>query len=155
MRKNIRLKNYDYSSDGYYFVTIDTDYMRPYLQGDIRNIVVAELARLNTFEGVKVDYSIIMSNYIHLIIIFAGNKYSLFEIIRQFKSKTTVFAKKYAPTAMSGQLQRLWQPGYYEHIIRNEKALFRIREYIQNNPATEKINFEQFYDVLSTIPPCN
>ncbi len=27
-----------------------------------------------------------------------------------------------------------WQPNYYEHIIRNEKELSRIREYIQNNP---------------------
>ena len=47
--KNIRLKTYNYGSDGYYFVTINTNYGRPYLQGDIRNIVVAELARLNIF----------------------------------------------------------------------------------------------------------
>ena len=51
-------------------MTINTNYGRPYLQGDIRSIVVAELARLNTFEGVKVDYCIVMSNHIHVIIIF-------------------------------------------------------------------------------------
>ena len=28
-----------------------------------------------------------------------------------------------------------WQRGYYEHVIRNEKALDRIRAYIANNPA--------------------
>ena len=68
--KNIRLKTYNYGSDGYYFVTINTNYGHPYLQGDIRNTVVAELARLNTFEGVEVDYYIVMSNHIHVIIIF-------------------------------------------------------------------------------------
>ena len=29
----------------------------------------------------------------------------------------------------------LWQRSYYEHVIRNEKALNRIRDYIANNPA--------------------
>ena len=28
----------------------------------------------------------------------------------------------------------IWQPNYYEHIIRNEKSLYEIRNYIQNNP---------------------
>jgi REP element-mobilizing transposase RayT len=28
----------------------------------------------------------------------------------------------------------IWQPNYYEHIIRNEKSLYEIRKYIQNNP---------------------
>ena len=28
-----------------------------------------------------------------------------------------------------------WQRGYYEHVVRNEKALDRIRAYIANNPA--------------------
>ncbi len=141
--KNIRLKTYDYSSDGYYFVTINTNYGRLYLQGDIRSIVVAELARLNTFEGVKVDYYIVMSSHIHVIIIFEKSRYPLFEIIRRFKSKTTVFVRKYANQGW--QLQKLWQPGYYEHIIRNENALAKIREYIINNPNAEKIKFEEFY----------
>ncbi len=39
----------------------------------------------------------------------------------------------------------IWQPNYYEHIIRNEKALYKIRKYIQENPDVEKLNFKQFY----------
>ncbi len=30
--------------------------------------------------------------------------------------------------------KRLWQRNFYEHIIRNEKEYFAIREYIKNNP---------------------
>jgi putative transposase len=31
--------------------------------------------------------------------------------------------------------KRLWQRNYYEHVIRNEADLNRIRDYIQSNPA--------------------
>jgi len=34
-----------------------------------------------------------------------------------------------------GKRGHLWQRGYCEHVIRNEKALDRIRAYIANNPA--------------------
>jgi len=35
----------------------------------------------------------------------------------------------------AGKRGVVWQRGYYEHVIRNEKALDRIRNYIANNPA--------------------
>jgi hypothetical protein len=40
---------------------------------------------------------------------------------------------------------KFWQRNYYEHVIRNEYALLKIREYIQNNPLAENIKFEEFY----------
>jgi len=40
---------------------------------------------------------------------------------------------------------RLRQPNYYEHIIRNETVLNKIREYIEINPHLEQIMFDQFY----------
>jgi len=43
-------------------------------------------------------------------------------------------ANSNAPATNKG----IWQPNYYEHIIRNEKALLKIREYIENNPLVEK-----------------
>jgi len=33
----------------------------------------------------------------------------------------------------------IWQWNYYEHIIRSEKELEKIREYIENNPLVEKL----------------
>jgi REP element-mobilizing transposase RayT len=41
--------------------------------------------------------------------------------------------------------KEFWQRNYYEHIIRNEEALSKIREYIQNNPMADRIRFEEFY----------
>jgi len=46
---------------------------------------------------------------------------------------------------------KLWQRNYYEHIIRNENELNRIREYIINNPMQwaldgENPDVEKFVD---------
>ena len=48
-----------------------------------------------------------------------------------------------AKQALPLQMNRLWQPNYYEHVIRNEGALEKIREYIQNNPEKEKFNWDE------------
>jgi len=37
---------------------------------------------------------------------------------------------------------RLWQRNYYEHVIRDEESLNRIREYILNNPAQWAFDLE-------------
>ena len=56
---------------------------------------------------------------------------SLGAIVRSFKSATTqrINARRGVPGAP------MWQRNYYEHIIRNDQSLQRIREYIKNNPA--------------------
>jgi len=74
---------------------------------------------------------------LHLILIFEGCKIKLGEIIRRFKAKTSKEANV-----------SLWQPNYYKHVIRNEKALNKIREYIHNNPLKEQIDFEEIYKNL-------
>lgn len=132
--KNIRFSHYDYAQDGYYFVTICTNYHRPYLS-ELREKICRTIQKLDEVDGVTVDYFVVMPTHIHLIIILANCKISLGEIIRRFKASSSREAGI-----------RLWQPNYYEHVIRNEKALFRIREYIQNNPLKEKIDFERIYE---------
>ena len=53
---------------------------------------------------------------------------SLSMMIRQFKSAVTRYARQIIP-------QFGWQPNYYYSIVRNEKSLEKIREYIFYNPA--------------------
>ena len=52
----------------------------------------------------------------------------LAEIVRRLKAVTT-----------KQVLFKLWQPNYYEHVIRDDKALAKLREYIQNNPLVERV----------------
>jgi len=131
--KNIRLKDYDYSTNGYYFVTIMTDYRKPYLL-DHHDMVKSAVENINDHGGVKVDYYTLMRNHLHLILILEVCQLKLGEIVRRFKAVTS---KKVG--------FRLWQPNYYEHVIRNERALAKIREYIINNPLVERVEFDGFY----------
>jgi putative transposase len=68
---------------------------------------------------------------------------SLPDVVHRFKSLTTaryrhgVYERGWQPFP-----GRLWQRNYYEHIIRNERALQRIREYIMNNPARWDLDIE-------------
>ena len=74
-----------------------------------------------------------MPNHVHGIIVLADQserRHSISEIVRGFK---TFSARRVNERA--GRRGVLWQRGYYEHVIRNEKALDRIRAYIANNPA--------------------
>lgn len=55
---------------------------------------------------------------------------TLGDIICAFKSRTAIHINRYRNT----QGKPVWQRNYYEHIIRNEESMERIREYIANNP---------------------
>jgi REP element-mobilizing transposase RayT len=61
-------------------------------------------------------------------------KRSLSAIIGSYKSSVSREINKLRNTP--GQL--LWQRNYFEHIIRNEKELFAVRQYIINNPVKYK-----------------
>ena len=93
------------------------------------------IQELNELEGVRVDYAVVMSNHIHLILILSDCPLKLGEIVRRLKAKTSQKAGL-----------KLWQPNYYEHVIRHDQALSRIRQYVINNPHVEQIEFRDFYD---------
>ena len=134
-RKNIRLKNYDYKSNGYYFVTICTHKGKPNIRL-YREVVERILLSLpERFSGLRIDWYTLMSTHLHVIFIFYGMKEGLSEVVRTFKALVT------RNTGV-----KFWQRNYYEHVIRNEAALLKIREYIKNNPLAERIRFEEFYE---------
>ena len=157
-RRSIRLKDYDYSQAGAYFVTICT-HDKECLFGDI---VCGEM-QLNTYgqvaqnewikttdirPNVKLDYYIVMPNHFHGILtinerigrgvlqyaptnnILRSPSQTIGAIVRGFKSAVTKSINVIRNT--SGV--PIWQRNYYEHIIRNETELNKIREYIINNP---------------------
>ncbi|GAG62604.1 unnamed protein product [marine sediment metagenome] len=134
-RKEIRLKSYDYKSNGYYFITICTYKGKPYVKKHKEIIERILLSLPERFSGLKIGWYILMPDHLHMVFVFNEIKKDLPEIIRTFKALVTRNARI-----------KFWQRNYYEHVIRNEDALLKIREYIQNNPLTEKIRFEEFYE---------
>ena len=129
-RKNIRLKYYDYSTPGLYFVTICIKNRREILghikYNDIKLTKEGYIARKNIkkiFEGITIDEYVIMPNHIHMLISLDGqNEVTLSRIIKQYKGVVT---KQIGYS--------IWQKLYYEHVIRNEKEYYIVKEYIRNN----------------------
>jgi REP element-mobilizing transposase RayT len=159
-RRSIRLRGYDYSQAGAYFVTVCVQ-GRERLFGDV---VDGEM-RLNDagqmvaqcwhelpahFPHLELDEFVVMPNHMHGIIIVGApfmapygpgavnqgavnqgainRAPTLGEIVRSFKALATRRIRQAGVTAFA------WQRNYYEHIIRDEESLNRIREYIVNNP---------------------
>lgn len=151
-RKNIRLKEYDYSQAGYYFITICTKNRIP-LFGEIvvaddpvrQSVMKAnEIGRMiyqcwnktnEIYKNVRTDVFCLMPNHIHGIIIISeknGQSHpSLSKIIQGFKSVTTRLCFKY-------NHKTLWQRNYYDRIIRNQEEYEKIYEYIETNPLKWK-----------------
>jgi len=159
-RKNNRLKGFDYSQNGVYFITICTQ-NKINLFGDI--IVGADLVsarmKLNTagqmiervyrevissFDNIVSDHFVIMPNHVHgMISIQRADTRSapttavtIGRVVQAFKSKTTV---AYIRGVKNGSFlafqKRLWQRNYYEHIVRDEDDYIIKWNYINENPA--------------------
>ena len=163
-RKHPRLKEYDYSQNGCYFVTIFTEKRVQILskivgrglapaekEYEIRltqygKIVQQQLLDLEKrFENIVIDYYCVMPNHIHVIIMInetagASPRPTLSDIVCSFKSLTTRVINK--SDNKSGR--KVFQTSFYEHIIRTEKDLFETRSYIENNPI--KWETDEYYN---------
>ncbi len=133
-RKKIRLKNYDYKTSGYYFVTAVSKLRQNIFLGQ-EYLAENELKDVQKkTPGVFLDYFVIMPNHVHIIFILHDCQLHLGEIVRRFKAKVS-----------HSFGNNVWQANYYEHVIRNDMALEKIREYITNNPQELLLEFNQFY----------
>ncbi len=157
-RRSIRLQEYDYAQAGGYFVTICT-HGHKCMFGEVRNsdIVLNSIGQLVDEEWrrtsvvraeVLLDAFVIMPNHLHGIVFInehqkdgAGNvpprimrgtgHRSLSSFVSGFKAATT----RHANAIRGVSATALWQRNYYEHVIRDERDLERIRQYIADNPV--------------------
>lgn len=169
-RRSIRLKGYDYTQPGAYFVTVCTVNRRclfgEVVNGEMRmNDVGIMVERwwqeLNRkFPHIRTDEFVVMPNHIYGIIVIepigadlcvcpdqkmgghtdqkTGERTgaTLPEIVQWFKTMTTnEYIRGVKQSNWPPFPGRLWQRNYFEHVIRNEESLNRIRQYIADNPA--------------------
>lgn len=90
----------------------------------------------NHYSNIILDEFVIMPNHVHGIIIIQNNadrpkQHGLSEFMRAFKSFST---RRINEICTTGKVE-IWQPRFYDHIIRSEHDRNRIRKYIRNNPA--------------------
>ena len=153
-RKLLRLPRYNYELAGYYYVTLCTQ-NRQCLFGDIKNdnMVLNDVGLMihniwsdipNKYSCFSNDLFVLMPNHLHGILIINDKlgpaqgpapTLSLSDVLRNFKSLTTTCYMKGVDTNKFKPFEKkLWQRSYYEHVIRRNKSLDKIREYILNNP---------------------
>lgn len=155
----MRLRGFDYSSRGLYFVTICTHHREPFL-GTIENaqsipaeagsaVLAAWFDLPRRFPSVELDAFVVMPNHVHGILVFVGTGMpvgghfirgaargaassapTLGDVMRAFKSISGI--------AINRILKRsgvpAWQRNYYEHIIRDSRELDGAQRYITDNP---------------------
>lgn len=154
-RRSIRLKGYDYSRAGLYFITICTQ-NRLCLFGAIENgkMVLNDAGRLaehcwleipEHYPETELHEYVIMPNHVHGIVGVQNfeplrgvrqNQYqkiiprSIGTIIRGFKIGVTKWFRQ------NTTIRTVWQRNYYEHIIRDHPSYLKIAEYITTNSLT-------------------
>jgi REP element-mobilizing transposase RayT len=211
-RRSIRLKGYDYSMAGAYFVTMCVS-NRQRLFGNVIDgkMILNEAGRMVEtiwmqlairFEFIELDEFTVMPNHFHGILVLSGRGESCIRpvsdescirtdsdescirtgrgescirpstvsgdhkdrpdgtlpgtvgrVIQAFKSISTheyingVKHKNWTPFP-----GKLWQRNYYEHIIRDDESLKRIRAYIINNPLQWAYDRENSAGALLATP---
>ena len=162
-RRSIRLKGYDYSQPGAYFVTLGS-----YQQECLFGTVSAGEMQLNQFgqiaadewakspeirREIGVDFFVVMPNHLHGILWIVNSDGQSTQVgahgraplqhnklWRPPKSLGSFIAGyKSTVTKQINQVRNtpgtpVWQRNYYEHVIRSDQALQAIRDYIDQNP---------------------
>ena len=156
-RKPTRLKDYDYSSTGVYFITICSKDKKPifsrvvgdgdldvpkvilYRYGEIINNNITYMNKI--YNHINIDNYVIMPNHVHVLL----------SVKKSGTSRSPSPTNEVVPTFV-GTLKRfvnkelgdnIFQRSYNDHIIRNERDYIEHYTYIENNPL--KWEFDEFY----------
>lgn len=161
-RKHARLKDFDYSQAGVYFVTICTkdrqrilskivpanvdltgavgrdDLGAPLVQVALTPVGEIVQKYLNSmseaYPWVTVEHGVIMPNHVHILLQFHadGGRRAGSSRPTQLLPRIVAAWKRFT-NRDSGQ--SLWQSGYHDHIIRDDNDFLNHWTYIDQNPA--------------------
>jgi REP element-mobilizing transposase RayT len=156
--ESARYTGWDYRARGWYFVTV-CSHLNAHIFGEvvfgqmrfsqIGVIVESELHSLAShYKNVQVNTHVVMPNHVHAIITTEGDHSfspnpqpmpqptgiwpsagSLGAIVRSYKAGVTRRCRGL------GLTQDIWQPRFYDKILRNDAIISAVRDYIRNNPA--------------------
>ena len=154
-RKRLRLKNFDYSTPGAYFVTVCTHNRKCTLSRVVGAIHESPEIQLTEYGKIvdrlintipqqslaTIDRYVIMPNHIHLVIMISDS--DELRAIRESPlrgrsiiSKTIGYIKMNASKEIHNRYgnEMVWQRGFHDHIIRNRNDYEKISKYIYENP---------------------
>lgn len=150
-RKRNRLQEYNYSADGWYFITICTKGRIPILSQIVGSDIlgapqvqllpcgkIAEknLQQLQTFyTNIKVEQYVIMPNHIHMILSVSNNGAPGMSPPTKQCATIPLFVATLKRFCNKELGKKIWQRSFYDHIIRNQNDGAEISRYIYENPV--------------------
>ena len=160
-RRSLRLKGYDYSEEGAYYVTIVT-WHRDCIFGKVIDdeVILSDFGKIadecwraipEHFSNVELGTYVIMPNYVHGIIVITNSRRGA-AMLRPYEDNPNSHKINVKPGSLSAIVRSyksavsycihkeynatgIWQRNYYEHIIRDEKDLQNKTDYINANPS--------------------
>jgi len=158
-RKRTRLENYDYSKNGYYFITICAENREEWFgKVEKEEMILNQYGKIvnqcwddlpSHYLNCSLDTFVIVPNHIHGIIVILNNNtvgnglkpvptHGLSEMIRGFKT----FSSRKINEEIKNDNKFQWQKSFYDHVIRNEKSLHNLRHYITFNSLKWELDIE-------------
>ena len=157
--ESARFQKWDYASNGYYYITINTKNNIPYFGKVVHGeMILSEIGKIadrfwreipDHFPFVQLDEFVIMPTHMHGIIVIKNTPPGIARtegprsgrsmwkpgiigvIINQYKRMCTIKTRKI-------KRDFGWHSRFYDHIIRDNKDLKRIQKYIRDNPRNWK-----------------
>ena len=165
-RQSIRLRGYDYSRVGAYYITICVrnrqclfgDVIDRHMQLNQAGLIIRSvwdnLPRL--YDGIDLDAFIVKPNHVHGIVVINQPVGVIQEsptyaepvaqrrrmLLSKIVGRLKMVSAKQINALRGSSGQPLWQRNYYEHVIRDEGSLKRIRQYFADNPAQWEFDHE-------------
>ena len=128
-----RIPEFSYRGAWRYFLTICTRARLPHFGvADHALLAADQFLYTGREQAVAIVTYCVMPDHVHLLVGGQGDDSDLREFVRLSKQRSGYRFKQQAHT-------RLWQPGYYEHVLRHEERTEEVVSYIINNPVRKRI----------------
>ena len=164
-RKPTRLKNYDYSSPGGYFLTLCTSERRNYFWENVgatrvretnsvgrpQDVILSHYGNIvdeainnipSIYPALDVDRYVIMPDHIHLLLIIRADEYGR-PMVAPTMSRVVQQLKGYITKRIGSSI---WQKLFVDHVIRNRQDYEEHVKYIYENPmkwSLQHLNTEE------------
>ena len=151
-RKPTRLKSFDYSKTGVYFVTLCTQNRKKILSkvvgvdvlgdpqsiellayGDVANKYINQLNEF--YSNIRIDQYVIMPNHIHILLFVRNDGSPRTSTPTKQTSAVSHFVSTFKRFCNKEYGKNIWQRGFFDHIIRDREDYDEHVRYIAENPA--------------------
>lgn len=142
-----RLRTFDYTLPGYYFLTITTHRfqhvfgviehrsMRNTPAGEMVNMLIRKIPQM--FPTISVDCSVVMPNHVHLILHqdLGNAEVSPSDVVRWLKGQSLAgYRRGVNDEGWQPYSGKLWMDGFHDKVLRTDAQLANVRRYVAENP---------------------